>query len=202
MKTIDFKKTHKDLYTATRKVKEVAVTKGTYLAVDGVGDPAGEAFHAAIQSLYTLAYTAKFTLKKQGVIDFGVPSLEALWPEADYQKLARAMWRWQLLLRIPDQVTAALLKPVRKSVLERKGLDARSVKRIAMAEGRCLQVLHVGRYDQVGAVYQALAAEAAARGLAPRRHGHEIYLSDPRRVAPERLKTIVRLPVARAARKR
>jgi hypothetical protein len=201
MKTIDLKKTFKDLYRATRKTKEVDVAKATYLAADGVGEPGGEAFQHAIDGLFALGYTAKFTLKAQKIIDFSVPTIEALWPEADYASKPRSEWRWRLLLRIPDELTAALLRPVRTAILARKGLDTRFVKRVSLAEGRCLQVLHVGPYEDVGKVYERLGAEAAARGLAPRRHGHEIYLSDPRRVPPERLKTIVRLPVGRASKK-
>lgn len=92
-------------------------------------------------------------------------------------------------------MTARALTGVRKALAEKKGLDTRSVKRIAWAEGRALQVLHVGPYNEVGGVYRRLIAEAAARGLSCAGPGHEIYLNDPRRVPPGEIKTIVRMPV-------
>lgn len=201
MKSVDFKKTHKDLYTATRKVKEVTVGKATYLCVDGVGAPGGEAFHRAIEALYAVAYTAKFDLKGRKVIDFGVSKLEAIWPEGtNYEKSPPSKWPWRLLIRIPEELTGAELSRVRKLIKEKKGLDTSAVQRKSLAEGRCLQIMHVGPYDRVGKVYAELVEHMAGMGMAPSGAGHEIYISDPRRVAPEKIKTIVRMPMKKAKR--
>lgn len=191
---VDFKKLYPDLYRESRDVAEVRAGRGTFLAVDGVGEPGSEAYQQAIQALYALAYTAKFTFKNAGIGDFAVPALECLYFD-DPAVTPKDQWHWRLQLRIPDDMTAGSLAEIRKALVDKKGIDTRSVKRITWAEGRALQVLHVGPYDKVGDVYQRLMAEASARGLTFAGAGHEIYLSDPRRVEPAKIKTLVRLPV-------
>lgn len=202
MQKIDFAKTHKHLYTATQKIKEVMVEKATFLSIKGKGEAGGTAFREAIQKMFTLAYTAKFTLLFAGKMNFGVSKLECLWPE-DPSKLPPAEWPWQLLIRIPNGITERDLKKVRKEILEKKQLDTSAVERWTWKEGRCVQVLHVGPYNEVGPVYKQLASHAESLTLEATAPGHEIYISDPRRVAPEKLKTIVRMPVrTRTSRER
>ncbi len=192
---VDFRKLYPDLYRETRTVAEVRAAKGTFLAVDGIGAPGGDEYQQAIQALYALAYTTKFALKKAGLGDFAVPALECLY-FANPGTTPMEEWRWRLQLRIPDEVKAANLADVRRALAEKKGIDTTSVKRVTWAEGRALQMLHVGPYDKVGDAYQRICAEAAARGLTcTPMPCHEIYLNDPRRVAPEKIKTIVRLAV-------
>lgn len=190
---VDFRKLYPDLYRESREIAEVRAGRAVFLTVDGVGEPGSQAYQEAIGALYALAYTAKFALKKAGLHDFAVPALECLY--FDDPATPKEQWRWRLQLRIPEDVTAAALNEVRNALAEKKGIDTRAVKRTAWTEGRALQMLHVGPYDQVGPVYQHLAAEAAARGLACAGPGHEIYLNDPRRVPADRIKTIVRMPV-------
>jgi hypothetical protein len=197
METTDFSKTLKDLYTATRKVKEVVADSGTFLAVEAQGAPGGDAFQNAIMCLYSTVYTMKFGMKEQGTLDFKVGKLECLYLSVP-GKTPMSQWCWRMLLRVPDEITAKDLTQVRKAIAERKQLDTSAVKRLRWKEGRAVQVLHVGPYDQVGQTYRQLHAYAAEHGLAVTGPAHEIYLSDPRRVAPEKLKTIVRLPVKRA----
>jgi hypothetical protein len=194
---IDFARTHKDLYTATSKIKEVRAEKATFLSFNGQGAPGGPAFQSAIQQLYGLAYTTKFMLKNAGKLDFGVSRLECLWPDMDMERKPKSEWRWQLLMRIPGAVTESHLKQAREEIRERRDLDTSAVKRISWAEGRCLQLMHVGPYDEVGKAYKALDDFARSAGSATTCPGHEIYISDPRRVAPAKLKTIIRLPVRR-----
>ncbi len=191
---VDFRKLCPDLYRASRNIEEVRAGRGVFLVVDGVGEPGGKAYQDAIGALYALAYTAKFTLKKAGFGDFAVPALEGLYFD-DPATTPREQWRWRLQLRIPDHVTARALGGVRKALAEKKGLDTRSVKRITWTEGRALQALHVGPYDRVGDVHRRLMAEAAGRGLSSTGSCHEIYLNDPRRVAPSKIKTIIRMAV-------
>lgn len=194
MDKIDFARTHKELYSATSKIKEVVAERAVFLAVDGHGAPGGELFQAAIGALYGAAYTIKFTLKKAGVCDFGVSKLECVWDVDDPNRTPVAQWRWQVLIRVPEAVKAAQLKAA-KQALRDKGRDADPVRRITWKEGRALQTMHVGPYDQVSVTYARLGARADELGLDPVGPGHEIYVSDPRRVPAERCKTIVRLGV-------
>jgi hypothetical protein len=193
---VDFRKSQPELYKARPEVSEVRCPKGTFLAVDGVGEPGGPAFQEAIGKLYALGYTAKFAMKKAGGADFAIPALECLWPDDPAGK-PKTEWRWRLMLRVPDCVREGALRQVRRDLLEKKAIDTAAVKRVTWAEGRALQVLHVGPYDAVGEAYGKLAREATVRGLACVGSGHEVYINDPRRVPPEKIKTIVRMAVTR-----
>jgi hypothetical protein len=195
---VDFSKSHKDLYSATSKVKEILADKASFLSFEGKGEPGGTAFRSAIQQLYSLAYTTKFMLKNAGKIDFAVGRLECLWQMDKLEGIPREEWPWQLIIRIPGQVTEADLKKARLEVLERRHLDTAAVRRWTWKEGRCVQVMHVGPYDQVADSFRQLDEHARSLGLQTRCPGHEIYMNDPGRVAPAKLKTIIRLPVAGA----
>ena len=195
---IDYRKSLPGLYKASPQVTELRSPKGTFLAVDGVGEPGGAGFQDAVRQLYTLAYTTKFAVKKEGGADFGIPPLECLWPD-DPSAKPKSEWRWRLLLRVPPCVTATALRHVRKMLLEKKGVSADAVKRVTWTEGLALQVLHVGPYDKVGDAYRRLFEEGAPRRLQCVGPGHEIYLNDPRRVPPERIKTIVRMAAKRVS---
>jgi hypothetical protein len=196
MKTIDFAKTHKELYTATRKIKEVSADAAVYLAVESQGEPGGRAFQDAIMALYSAVYTLKFSLKHAGRMDFKVAKLECLY-FSDPAETPRDQWRWQLLVRVPEELTAADLTAAKKAIREKGKGDAAAVKRLRLKGGRALQVLHVGPYCRLCESYGPLMAHAAEQGLTLSGPAHEVYLSDPRRVAPEKLKTIIRLPVAK-----
>jgi hypothetical protein len=193
---VDLKKCYPELYRAGRAVEEIRAGRGTFLAVDGIGEPGGETYRAALGRLYALAYTAKLALKGAGLVDFSVPPLECLYPDGPV-KAPEQEWRWRLMLRLPPEVTGRDLQTVRLVIRERRQVDTSDVKRVGWSEGRALQVLHVGPYRKVGASYRQLMKEATARGLECSGPGHEVYLSDPRRVAPEQLKTIVRIGVRR-----
>ena len=200
LEKIDLRKIQPELYRAFRQISQLRGGRGSFLARDGVGEPGGKAFQEAIGQLFAVAYTAKFGLKAAGLVDFAVPPLECLWFD-DPQEKPIQEWRWRLLVRIPDRVSARDLQPVRKTLLERKGLDTSGVKRITWAEGSALQVLHLGPYETLGESYQKLAVSAAERGLECSGPGHEVYLSDPRRAAPDKMKTIVRRTVRRAPKR-
>ena len=195
MDKIDFKKTMKALYRAASKVERVQPGEGTFLAVDGRGVPGGEAFEMAIQNLYPVAYTVKFALKKAGAIDFVVPPLEALWHDDPNEVPDMSQWRWRTMIRVPELVTGNHLREAQESILDKKGTDTSDVQLVRWEEGDCLQVLHIGPYAQVGPIYEQLHQRALAENIALQPPGHEIYLSDPRRTAPDKLKTIVRMPI-------
>lgn len=198
-KKIDLKKAHPELYRARKSVEELDAGRGTFLTCDGQGAPGAELYQEAIGRLYSLAYTTKFMLKGAGVLDFGIPNLECLW-FSDPTGTPMSEWEWRLQLRLPEQVTSEHLREAKKALKERKGADLRGVRLRQWTEGRAVQVLHVGPYDAVDRSYRALAEYAEAHGLKLKSPGHEVYLSDPRRVPPDRLKTIVRMPVARGCR--
>ncbi|MBP7934666.1 MAG: GyrI-like domain-containing protein [Phycisphaerae bacterium] len=197
MQTIDFGKKLKHLYTARQCIQEVEAGAGTFFTVQGRGTPGGDAFQQAIGQLFAAAYTTKFMLKYDGVVDFKIPRLECLYLSTP-DKTAIDQWQWRFLLRVPETVTAGHLTKTRKTLMERKGLDTRAVKRIRWKEDRAIQTLHVGPYDQVGLIYRQMEAYAKENKLRLLGPAHEIYLNDPRRVAPEKLKTIVRMPVRKA----
>ena len=194
MATIDFAKSLKDLYTAKKTVQEVSPGAGTFLAMDGQGEPGGTAFQEAVRALYSVAFTVKFASKHEGGCDFKVNKLECLYL-SDPATTPAAEWQWRLLVRIPDEVSARHVSDAKKAVCEKKGADVAAVKRIRWKEGPALQVLHMGPYDQVGPTYAQLQTFAEAKGWEVSCPAHEIYLSDPRMTAPERIKTIVRLGV-------
>jgi len=196
MRPVDFSQQHKELYHATRRVQEVTAERGVFLAVDGQGAPGGPEFHQALEHLYTVAYTLKAQLKAAGTGDFKVPKLECLWFVDDPQRTGPSQWKWRALLRVPQSVTPAHLKAARKAVAERKGWDLRDVRRVSWREGRALQLLHVGPYDAVAPAYQALGEAAAHSHYRVRGPAHEVYLNDPQRTAPDKLRTIVRLPIS------
>lgn len=195
MNTVDYSRMLRELYTAGRQIAEVDVPRGVFLTIDGQGAPGGAGYVAAIDQLFSVAYTLKYALKAEGLPDFKIGMLECLWFNEDVPR-DPGKWRWRAMLRIPVAATPAQVAAARKSVLARKGLDARAVRRTSWREGKSLQVLHVGPYDDVGPTYQALQAQAAERHYRVRGPAHEIYLNDPRRVGPERTRTIVRLPIA------
>lgn len=194
MNKITFEKELKPLYTARNNVEEIENPRGVYLAIDGVGAPGGEAYGAALEALYATTYTLKFQLKTAGVVDFKVPRLEALY--YDPPTIPMDDWRWRLMLRVPDDVGGAEVKAARKAVREKKGLDVSGVRRVSWKEGKALQTLHVGPYSECGEAWSRVHEAAVEHGYRERGPGHEVYLSDPGRTDPEKLRTIVRMPIS------
>lgn len=195
---LDLMKLHKAEYATPKTPAFVNVARGKYLACDGEGAPNGPSFAEAVGALYGVAYTIKMRKKREGS-DYGVAPLEALWWSADPGKPmpdAPADWRWKAVIRLPDFITLVDLE-LAVAELERKGRGeaARRVLLEELEEGDCVQMLHVGPYSAEPATIEAMNGFVAAHGRTLRGRHHEIYLSDPRRVPPERLRTILRLPV-------
>jgi hypothetical protein len=198
---IDLYKLHKDQYVEAKKPVLVTVGKGMYLAIDGRGAPGGEAFSAGVGALYAVAYTIKMTRKFAGQQDYAISKLEALWwlgdGQSDWASAPQDQWNWTVMIRTPDFVTRQDLDSAVQVLLDKgKEPEVRQVRLASMSEGRCVQMLHVGPYDQVSRTISTMSQFAQDQGLAFSGRHHEIYLSDPRRVAPERLKTLIREPVA------
>ena len=186
-------------YAAPRTPAIVATKPARYLSAAGSGDPSGPAFGEKAGALYAVAYAVKMARKRAGR-DFKVAGLEGLWwgvgvsrwmIEADPGK-----WRWKVLIRMPAFVTAAEVVAAKRQLLARG--KPKAIGRVALerlAEGRCVQVLHVGPYMDEGPTLDAMLAFAKAQGLKFSGKHHEIYLSDPQRVRPAKLRTILRHPV-------
>ncbi len=202
---IDLWTEHKELFSPkSGKPELVRVPPLSYLMVDGAGDPnTSPDFGAAIGALYSLAYTLKFMLKKRKVMDFRVLPSSGRYHNQDprvFLEGRKQEWQWTLMLPIPSSVTAAHIKEARELALARKNPSPAlpRVRREVLREGLCAQVLHIGPYAAEKRTIEALHAFIAGEGLAFAGSHHEIYLSDPNRTAPEKLKTIVRQPVKRA----
>jgi hypothetical protein len=187
---LDLYAKHKADYAAPRKPILLTIPSARYLAISGKGRPPHPEFDAAIGALYNVAFTVKMARKFAGR-DYTVSKLEGLWPG-----LPPKPWRWQLLIRVPSFITAAEVKGgITGLIAKGKPRTVAKVTLITLVEGRCVQMLHVGPYDQEEPTLALMRDHAIAQGTRTRGVHHEIYLSDPRRVPPERLKTILRVPV-------
>jgi hypothetical protein len=206
MEKIEWKE-FKELWgTPAGKVVTVAVPLLQYLVVEGTGSPevAGGKFQQAIQALYTAAYTMKFAAKNAGIADWKVTPLEALWWDPSGRDLssedfgaAPGTMAWKTLLMQPALVTQGMLDAAREeAVRKKKDVPAlRLVRLETWEEGLCLQALHVGPYAGERTTFGTMHGWIQANGYQVRGRHHEIYLSDPGRTAPERLKTLLRLPI-------
>ena len=208
MTPVDLVKQHKQLYSPSpRHPSIVEVPELAFLMIDGRGDPGvSEAYQEALQALYGVAYTLKFTLKKEGPErDFKVAPLEGLWwaddeaPTMAELQRDRDAWNWTMMIALPDAVTAAEVAAAADAAARRRELPAAPRIRLErFAAGLAAQIMHVGPYAEEAPTIERLHAFAAEQGYELRGRHHEIYLGDPRRTAPERLKTVLRHPVREA----
>ena len=194
-------------YTAPRgRFEVVVVPRMQFLMVDGAGDPdTAPAWADALRTVYPVAYRLRALSRSRYQRDHTVMPLEALWWSDDMATFTtardEARWKWTVLNAVPDWLTAEDLDVARAAVERAGGAPALGALRLEpYDEGRCVQTLHVGPYDDEGPVLAAMHDEfLPAHGLTRTGRHHEIYLGDARRTAPERLRTVLRLPVAAAA---
>lgn len=206
MNKIDLKKELKPLYTASAKeASMVTVPPLKYLMFNGFGDPnTNPEFPAGIEALYTVSYTLKFMLKKEQGLDYVVPPLAGLWwmLMADFDPDRRDDWRWTLMIPQPEEVTKELLAEALAAAKKKKALPALEKLRLEIYdEGQAAQILHVGPYGDEAPTIERLHNFIKEKGFHFCGKHHEIYLSDPRRTAPEKLKTILRQPISLEAMK-
>ena len=201
MQKIDLKKDLKHLYQASAKdIALVDVPTLRFLMVDGAGDPnTAPEYAQAIEALFSVAYTAKFMIKKEPApIDFAVMPLEGLWWADDMSAFAsgdKAKWKWTMMILQPDFVGDDVIESAVAEVRRKKRLPAIDKLRLeGFSEGRCAQVLHVGPFADEGPTIMRLHEFIDARSGRAGKH-HEIYLSDIRRAAPAKWKTIIRQPM-------
>ncbi|MGW7295556.1 GyrI-like domain-containing protein [Streptomyces xiamenensis] len=200
----DVKREHKALYAPKNTAWDlVDVPEQRFLAVDGTGDPnTAPAYARAVEALYAVAYTLKFASKGSAGSggDFVVGPLEGLWWSPDpgvFTSRAKDAWNWTMLISLPPWITGAMIEDARCTALAKKKNPVISeVRRLTLHEGRSAQVLHIGSYDDETPLMTELhGSYLGARGLRPTGTHHEVYLSDPRRTAPEKLRTVLRQPV-------
>ena len=198
MSKLDLLKEYKSYYNAGKNPEIVEFDEANYLTIEGIGEPAGKMFVSKVEALYPLAYGIKKICKEQDK-DFGVPKLEGLWwVEGDTPALEipRNEWRWKLLIRMPEFVTKELMFSVQPVVAKKKKNEL--VQKIAlekMTEEKCVQIMHIGPYSTEHKTINELMAFIDANGISVNGKHHEIYLSDPRKNKPDKMKTIIRYPV-------
>jgi hypothetical protein len=201
---VDLYKEHANEYATPRDPVLIDTKPAKYLTIEGRGKPGGPEFEQGIGALYAMAYTMKMTHKFAGGQDYAVCKLEAqYWAGecgADFGKTPPEQWRWKLMIRTPEFMGTKELRSAAASLAAKgKGADVDRVQLETVREGRCVQVLHVGPYDREPESIERMRTSAAEKKYDFKGPHHEIYLSDPRRAAPEKLRTILRIPVQRHA---
>ncbi|MDD2769978.1 MAG: GyrI-like domain-containing protein [Methylococcus sp.] len=201
MDKIDFKKQLNPLYQASAKsAVQIDVPALNFLMVDGAGDPnTAPGYAEAVEALFSVAYAVKFAVKKGPLgIDYGVMPLEGQWWADDPAAFAsgnKAVWQWTMMILQPPFASREIIDKAVAEVAKKKSLPAISKLRFeTLEEGRCAQILHIGPFSEEGPTIEMLHRFIDAAGDKTGKH-HEVYLSDIRRTAPARWKTIIRQPM-------
>lgn len=202
MKKIDFKKELKHLYNASaNKAEVVEVPQMNFLMIDGEGDPnTSQAFQDAVEALFSVSYTLKFMIKKgRDAIDYGVMPLEGLWWTDDMSLFSienKGNWKWTLMIMQPKYVTVHFVEEAILQVKVKKSLTALpKVRFVAFTEGKAAQIMHVGPFSEEGPTVEKVHHFIREANFKLFGKHHEIYLSDIRKAAPEKWKTIIRQPI-------
>lgn len=204
----DFKKEYKEFYMPKSKPEIVTVPKANYIAVRGKGDPndEGGAYQQAVGILYAVAYTLKMSYKTdyriEGFFDYVVPPLEGFWWQEGVEGIDysdKSTFHWISVIRLPEFVSKADFEWAVKQAEQKKKMDLSSAEYMTIDEGLCVQIMHIGPFDEEPATVERMDRYLAENGyendLTSERLHHEIYLSDARKVAPEKWKTVIRHPV-------
>ena len=193
---LDLYKVHKAEYAMPSNPVLVRTKPARYLAISGQGAPGGARFTACVGALYGVAFTIKMTRKFAGKQDYAVCKLEGQWYfDSEPAGIPKDKWKWRLMIRTPDFISREDLEAAVVTLRKRgKSREIEEVTLETIDEGVCVQMLHTGPYEREDKSVALMQSFAEARGLKLSVPHHEIYLSDPRRVPPERLKTILRAP--------
>ena len=207
----DFKKEYKEFYQPKEKPVIVDIPKASYIAVKGKGDPNEEEgdYKKAIGMLYAIAYTLKMSYKTdhriEGFYEYVVPPLEGFWWQEGVEGIDysdKGSFNWISVIRIPDFITQSDIDWAKETALKKKKLDCSPVEMLTIDEGLCVQIMHIGSYDDeprsVALMDGFIENQGYVNDLTDKRLHHEIYLSDARKVAPEKLKTVIRHPIKKA----
>lgn len=204
----DYKKEYKEFYLPKKKPEIVTIPKMNYIAVKGCGDPNKEdgEYKNSISILYALAFTIKMSkltdYRIEGYFDYVVPPLEGFWwqqgvTQIDYSR--KDAFQWISVIRLPDFVSEKDFNWAKQQVKTKKGIDCSNAQFLTIEEGLCVQIMHIGSYDDepdtITLMDQFIKENGYINDFSNTRMHHEIYLSDARRVAPEKLKTVIRHPI-------
>ena len=207
----DFKKEYKEFYMPGKKPEIVNVPRANYIAVRGKGDPNEEdgTYQQAVSILYAVAYTLKMSYKTdhkiEGFIEYVVPPLEGFWWQdgmegVDYTD--KSSFNWISVIRLPDFISKGDFNWAVETATKKKKLDCSAAEYLTIEEGLCVQIMHLGPFDDEPATVAQMDAYLKEHGyandLSMDRLHHEIYLSDARKVAPEKWKTVIRHPIKKA----
>ena len=204
----DFKKEYKEFYMSKSVPEIVTVPKANFIAVRGMGDPnqEGGAYQSAVSILYAVAYTLKMSYKTdyriEGFFEYVVPPLEGFWWQegtdgVDYRD--KSTFHWISVIRLPEFVTKKDFDWAVEEAARKKKLDCSLAEFLTIEEGLCVQIMHIGPFDNepstVALMDQYIAENGYANDMNEARRHHEIYLSDARKAAPEKRKTVIRHPI-------
>lgn len=206
----DFKKEYKEFYMPKNKPEIVTVPKANYIAVRGKGNPneIDGAYQQAISILYAVAYTLKMSYKTEhkieGFFEYVVPPLEGFWWQDNVDGIDyadKAAFNWISVIRLPEFITKKDFEWAVETASEKKKLDCSSAEFLTVDEGLCVQIMHIGAFDDepqtVALMDEYIAQNGYENDITESRLHHEIYLSDARKVAPEKWKTVIRHPIKR-----
>ena len=206
----DFKKEFKELYAPKQMPQILTAPPANFVCISGEGDPneSGGAYQRAMEVLYAVSYALKMSYKTDykidGFFEYVVPPLEGFWRqngsaqgEADYAR--KSDFSWISAIRLPDFITRENFDWAVQQATWKKKLDCGAAEFLRIDEGFCVQILHIGSFDDepgsVAKIDEFIAANGYAKDFGEQRTHHEIYLSDPRKTAPQKCKTIIRLPI-------
>lgn len=204
----DFKKEYKEYYMPKSRPEIVTVPKMNYIAVRGEGDPneADGAYKKAVGVLYSVAYTIKMSYKGShkidGFFEYVVPPLEGFWRQgnnSDIDYSDKGKFSWISIIRLPDFVTEEDFKWAVEEASRKKKLDCSAAEFLTVDEGLCVQIMHIGAYDDelrsVALMDDFIKENGYENDLTEARLHHEIYISDPNKTVPEKRKTVIRHPI-------
>ena len=207
----DFKKEYKEFYMPKNKPEIVTVPKANYIAVRGKGNPneIDGAYQRAISILYAVAYTLKMSYKTEhkieGFFEYVVPPLEGFWWQDNVDGIDyadKAAFNWISVIRLPEFITQKDFEWAVETASEKKKLDCSSAEFLTVDEGLCVQIMHIGAFDDepqtIALMDEYIAQNGYENDITESRLHHEIYLSDARKVAPEKWKTVIRHPIKRS----
>ena len=210
----DFKKEYKEFYMPKNKPEIVTVPKANYIAVRGKGNPneIDGAYQQAISILYAVAYMLKMSYKTEhkieGFFEYVVPPLEGFWWQDNVDGIDyadKAAFNWISVIRLPEFITKKDFEWAVETASEKKKLDCSSAEFLTVDEGLCVQIMHIGAFDDepqtVALMDEYIAQNGYENDITESRLHHEIYLSDARKVAPEKWKTVIRHPIKRSRQK-
>lgn len=202
MTKVDFKKLHSDLYRpSVKKIEVVEVPEFNFVKVNGAGPPGNDAYADACAWLFSTSYGLKFLSKNTLAKDYVVMPLEGLWWADDFTAYAdnrRDEWLWTLMIMQPDWITQDMFQSCLEKAAQKLGDMPASLRFETYNEGLSVQTLHLGPFaDEAPTIARMHDQFIPENGLVLTGHHHEIYLSDPRKTAPEKLRTVLRQPVAR-----